>query len=113
MRSGPLSDQYGARTMANISGTMLAPAKAKTLGWGQSCNCPGHRPIPCTVLDPFAGSGTTLEVADALGRRSVGLEASDKSLADARMRLERPHAPRRRPRRAGAGNHAPLFPESR
>lgn len=30
--------------------------------------------IPCTVLDPFLGSGTTALVADRLGRDSVGIE---------------------------------------
>ena len=36
------------------------------------CDC--RKPVPCTVLDPFAGSGTTLAVAKRLGRQSVGVE---------------------------------------
>jgi hypothetical protein len=31
-------------------------------------------PIPCTVLDPFAGAGTTLLVADRLQRSAIGIE---------------------------------------
>ena len=31
-------------------------------------------PVPCIVLDPFSGAGTTPLVADRLGRHGVGLE---------------------------------------
>ena len=30
--------------------------------------------VPCTVLDPFAGAGTTLLVADRLQRDAIGVE---------------------------------------
>jgi len=43
-------------------------------GWQQSCLCPPSPPIPCTVLDPFAGTSTTLRVADDLGRHAIGYE---------------------------------------
>ncbi len=35
-----------------------------------------HPVIPCTVLDPFMGSGTTAAVSLSLGRRSVGIDLS-------------------------------------
>lgn len=41
-----------------------------------------------TVLDPFAGSGTTLAVAQRLGRHSVGVDISGPYLELARKRLE-------------------------
>jgi len=35
-------------------------------------------PVGGVVLDPFLGSGTTAEVAEALGRQWFGIELSDK-----------------------------------
>lgn len=40
------------------------------------------------VLDPFAGSGTTLAVAKKLGRRFLGIELSDQYADGIRQRLE-------------------------
>jgi site-specific DNA-methyltransferase (adenine-specific) len=42
------------------------------------------------VLDPFAGSGTTLKVALHLGRRAVGYEVKEKYVQLARQRLKEP-----------------------
>jgi len=41
------------------------------------------------VLDPFAGSGTTLAVAKKLDRRFVGIELSEQYADGIRQRLQR------------------------
>ena len=45
-----------------------------TTGWRPSCECEAGDPVPCVVLDPFAGSGTTGVVAHKLGRAFVGID---------------------------------------
>lgn len=56
------------------------PWERWSIGWAQACACPPSAPIPCTILDPFVGSGTALEVATALGRDSVGVDISQEYL---------------------------------
>jgi site-specific DNA-methyltransferase (adenine-specific) len=41
------------------------------------------------VIDPFAGSGTTLAVAQKLGRRFLGCELSDEYAEGVRKRLNK------------------------
>lgn len=47
--------------------------RTKTLGFRPACTCNAPT-IPCTVLDPFGGSGTTGEVAQRLGRDAILIE---------------------------------------
>jgi hypothetical protein len=62
--------------------------RVETLGFAPACTCDAGDPVPAVVLDPFAGSGTTLMVARQLGRNAVGLDLSLPYLRDqARSRL--------------------------
>jgi len=62
------------------------PATSRTTGWRPACTC-GGSPVPCTVLDPFAGSGTTLAVALGLGRSGIGCELNPEYVTLAEERI--------------------------
>ena len=47
-----------------------------TTGWQPTCTCKNSGKGRSIVLDPFAGSGTTLYVAEQHGRDSIGIELS-------------------------------------
>ena len=63
--------QDASATKARILAGMVAKA---TVGWVPSCACPPHEPVPCFVLDPFAGAGTVGLTANKHGRKSILLE---------------------------------------
>ncbi len=93
-----------------VNGESIKRWTSSTLGWHASCQCPPHAPVPAVILDPFAGSGTTLVVANALGRHAIGLDLSREYLTNqAQRRLERPHAMPLRPARVEPA--MPLFRE--
>jgi DNA modification methylase len=72
----------------------------KTLGWRMGCHCHAMNstttdnklycgaPVPCTVLDPFAGSGTTGAVALELGRKAILIELNPKYVELIRQRCD-------------------------
>jgi len=62
---------------------------ARTVGWTPTCECDAPA-RPAIVLDPFAGSGTTLAVAARLGRRAVGAELSPAYIDLIRQRCAQP-----------------------
>jgi len=65
------------------------PQKSTTTGWTPTCSCDAGEPVPCTVLDPFIGSGTTAAVAVEMGRKAIGIDASKSYLAIARKRVKK------------------------
>jgi hypothetical protein len=63
------------------------PVAPQTVGWSD-CGCPGaDRWQPGLVLDPFAGSGTTLAVCSGMGRASIGIDLDYTNVALAMGRV--------------------------
>jgi len=57
------------------------------VGYRPSCDCPPLPSVPCRVLDPYAGTGTTLAVAESMGMISVGIELNPKYVEMIRQRI--------------------------
>jgi DNA modification methylase len=93
--------EVGAGVKVN-PGTPGLAYENRTVGWRPSCDCsnatiqtpgrpiahPPHRPIPCTVLDPFVGSGTVPHVARLHGRHAIGIDLNADYLELAARRLQ-------------------------
>ena len=69
---------YGSKTADHIGASPTSSLRTKqvvekhTVGW-TSCNCDAGW-VAGTVLDPFCGSGTVLEVCRKLNRNAIGFE---------------------------------------
>lgn len=59
----------------------------KTIGWRPTCSHAHPEPIPATVLDCFAGTGTTAETARRLGRHAILIDRSGAYIEMQRERL--------------------------
>ena len=96
VRDVPGGSKHGAGTNTKgLAGGGRVNERAQlavtTLGWHPSCECSQHDafvPIPCTVLDPFSGSGTTALVARKHGRKCIGIELSADYCALTARRLQ-------------------------
>ena len=73
--------------MADTSDTLGVIQETITTGWKPSCECDAGEPIPATVMDPFAGAGTTGLVAQDMGRDAILLEISPEYAEMAYQRI--------------------------
>lgn len=82
-----IEEQAMRRTGIEQGSTLKHVVPTITVGWERDCSCETDEIVPCTVLDPFAGSGTTLAVAKGLGRNGVGCELNPEYAKLAEKRI--------------------------
>lgn len=87
--NGPVADGAGSpqnvykcAAVAGDDKAHIAEKPVEVLRWVLSVVPPGS-----VVLDPFMGSGSTLEAAKSLGLRSIGIEVDERYCASAADRL--------------------------
>jgi len=85
-RPNDFTKRTGEDGTGNSCSNSVAGVSVETLGWEPACKCSAEV-VPCTVLDPFSGSGTTGAVANVLGRNYVGTELNADYAAMWDMRL--------------------------
>jgi DNA modification methylase len=75
--------EYGMRQGGSgpMSGSELKKWQTKNptqqLGWTKTCSCDTDEVVPCKVCDIFSGTGTSVLVADRLGRHGIGIELNE------------------------------------
>ena len=104
--TNPRNDPLDAGSTWGHTGGVYGRYNVTTTGWRSGCSHDAA-PVPAVVLDPFVGSGTSIVVANALGRRGIGLDLSREYLGLAQRRIARPHAKIPRPEREGNSRDLP------
>lgn len=86
--NGPRSEERKHQEHGSAGYAQRLERRASTSGWRRSCRCEVDlEPVPCTVLDPFSGAGTTAMVALRMGRHAIGIELNAEYCAMAERRI--------------------------
>ncbi|MGH8863280.1 MAG: DNA-methyltransferase [Burkholderiales bacterium] len=85
--------------------------ETRMIGWSPTCRCPGQHglTVPCVVLDPFAGSGTTGRVAIELNRRAVLVDLAYARATEVDREKERDYAALARERTTEVQRELPIL----
>lgn len=82
-------ESVGAQNASDVKARILAGMRErKTIGWEKTCQCHTDEVVPCLVLDPFSGSGTTCLVSGRLGRKAIGIDLNSSYVAIAKERCK-------------------------
>jgi DNA modification methylase len=92
-RPNDFTKRDGEEGTGNSCANTVAGVATTTLGWEPTCKCGNPNTVPCVVLDPFLGSGTTIAVARTLGRHGVGCELNPAYAELARERIGKAEKP--------------------
>jgi hypothetical protein len=84
MRAGDNTNYQNAIHGSNMTHDL--GSISTTTGWRPTCDH-DHEPIPCIVLDNFAGACTVGLVADRLGRDSIMMELNPEYAAMGEQRI--------------------------
>ena len=87
-----VDSRHGKEANASAQGQLSTqrwdePNRTTTTGWRATCKCGAGEPVPCVVLDPFFGAGTTGVVSKRLGRDCIGIELNPEYAAMAEARI--------------------------
>lgn len=89
---GNMDSRGVTRTTAGLKNA--ARTERKSLGWRPGCRCfqdDLHYVVPCRVLDPFGGTGTTGAVAADMGRDATLIELNPDSVEIIENRISNQH----------------------
>lgn len=96
--SGTATKDYaaaGAQAPSAVKARILAGMVDNvTVGWKRTCRHDDEPIVPCTVLDPFAGTGTTGMVAAVHKRAFVGIELGEHNITLANERMDKGWTPK-------------------
>lgn len=87
-RPNDITKRTGEDGTGNHCGNTVAGVESRTIGWRPTCDhAEAANPVPCRVLDPFGGSGTTALQSLRMGREATLCELNPDYVAMATRRI--------------------------